>query len=226
MAKLGKNIRKTTSEDKLTELYYKGTEYYEKNKNRVYLIATSAVVIVALIFFYFNYKSKNNETAGIELSRVKTAYSSGLFQQAINGDSAGTYRGLQFIVDNYGSSENGQIAKVMLGNCYYSLRDFDKAEHYYKDFSGSNDIYKAASLAGIAQVYEAKNDYPNAAKYYLKASEQSKIVANNDEYIFNAIRDYSLANDNESLKKTVKVLKKDYPKSKYISQLNKYDTGD
>jgi tetratricopeptide (TPR) repeat protein len=225
MAKLGKNISKT-HDDKLMTLYYKGTEYYENNKNTVYIIATAVIVVVALVFFYFNYKAKNNETAGIELSKIKTVYSNGLYQQAINGDSLGISRGLQYIVDNYGSSENGQLAKVMLGNCYYALRDYDKADKYYKDFSGSNDIYKAAALAGIASVFEAKNDFPNAAKNYLKASTTSKLVTNNDEYMFYAIKNYSLANDTENLKKTIKELKKDYPKSKYIAQLNRYDTGE
>lgn len=225
MAKLGKNVGKT-HEDKLMDFYYKSTEYYENNKNRVYTIALSVVVVIALVFFYFNYKSKNNETAGIELAKVRMVYASGSYQQAITGDSLGMTKGLLYIVNNYGSSENGNIAKVMLANCYYSLRDFNNAEKYYKDFSGNNDIYKAASLAGIASVYEAKNDYPNAAKYYMKASETSKLVTNNDEYLFYAIKNYSLANDNETLKKTVKELKKDYPKSKYLAQLNRYDTND
>ncbi|MCX6164434.1 MAG: tetratricopeptide repeat protein [Ignavibacteriae bacterium] len=225
MAKLGKNVGKS-HEDKLLAFYYKSLEYYEANKNRVYLIVTSVIVVVALIFFYFNYKTKNNETAGIELSKVKMVYSSGLYLQAINGDSLGMSKGLQYLVDNYGSSENGEIAKVMLANCYYSLRDFDKAEKYYKDYSGSNDIYKAASYAGVASVYEAKNDFANASSYYMKASRQSKLVTNNDEYMFYAIKNYSLANDTENLKKTIKELKKDYPKSKYIAQLNRYDKGE
>lgn len=225
MAKLGKNISKT-HEDKLLAFYYKSQEYYEANKNRVYIIATSVVVIVALIFFYFNYKSKNNETAGIELSRIKGIYSSGSYQQAINGDSLGISKGLQYIVDNYGSTENGEMAKIMLANSYYSLREFDKAEKYYKDYSGSNDIYKAASFAGIASVYEAKNDFPNAANNYLKASKQSKLVTNNDEYMFYAIKNFALAKDTDNLKKTIKELKKEYPKSKYIAQLNRYDPGE
>ncbi len=225
MAKLGKNISKS-NEDKLLAFYYKSQEYYEANKNRVYIIATIIVVIIAAIFFYFNYKSKNNEMAGIELSKVKTVYANGLFQQAISGDSLGVTRGLQYIVDNYGSSENGEIAKILLANCYYSLRDFNNAEKYYKDYSGSNDIYKAASYAGIASVYEARNDFANAAIYYIKASKQSKLVTNNDEYLFYAIKNYSLANDSENLKKTIKELKKEYPKSKYITQLSRYDTGE
>jgi len=225
MAKLGKNVGKT-HEDKLMSLYYKSTEYYENNKNRVYTIALSVVVVVALIFIYFNYKSKNNETAGIELSKVRMVYASGSYQQAINGDSLGMSKGLKYIVDNYGSSENGNVAKVMLANCYYNLRDYNNAEKYYKDFSGSNDIYKAASVAGLASVYEAKNDFSNAANYYLKASNTSKLVTNNDEYLFYAIKNFSLANDKDNLKKTVKELKKDYPKSKYIGQLNRYDSND
>ena len=225
MAKLGKNVGKS-HEDKLIAFYYKSQEYYEANKNRVYLIATSVVVVIALIFFYFNYKSKNNETAGIELSKVKMVYSSGLYQQAIVGDSLGMSRGLQYIVDNYGSSENGETAKIMLANCYYTLRDFDKADKYYKDYSGSNDIYKAASFAGIASVFEAKNDFASAAGYYVKASKQSKLVTNNDEYMFYAIKNYSLANDTENLKNTIKELKKEYPKSKYLAQINRYDKGE
>jgi tetratricopeptide (TPR) repeat protein len=225
MAKLGKNISKS-HEDKLMAFYYKSQEYYENNKNRVYIIATIVVAIVALIFFYFNYKTRNNETAGIELSKIKNIYSSGSFQQAINGDSLGISRGLQYIVDNYGSSENGEMAKVMLANSYYALRDYEKAEKYYKDYSGSNDIYKAASYAGIASVYEAKNDFQNAAKYYMKASSHSKLVTNNDEYLFYAIKNYSLANDTENLKKTIKEIKKEYPKSKYLQQLNRYDTSE
>lgn len=225
MAKLGKNVHKT-GEDKLLIYYYKAQEYYEANKNKVYIIATSVVVVIALIFFYFNYKSKNNETAGIELSKIKNIYASGLYQQAISGDSLGISKGLQNLVDNYGSTENGEIAKVMLANCYYALRDFDKADKYFKDYSGSNEIYKAASYAGIASVYEAKNDFVNAANYYLKAANLSKTVSNNDEYIYYAIKNFSLAKDNENVKKTVKELKKDYPKSKYISQLNRYDVSD
>jgi hypothetical protein len=225
MAKLGKNVGKS-SEDKLIAFYYKSLEYYEANKNRVYIIATSVVVIVALIFFYFNYKTKNNETAGIELSRVKAVYSSGSYLQAINGDSLGTTKGLQYIVDNYGSSENGELAKIMLANCYYNLRDFNNAEKYYKEYSGSNDIYKAASYAGLASVSEAKSDFASAASFYIKASKQSKLVTNNDEYIFCAIKNYSLANDIENLKRTIKELKKEYPKSKYLAQLNRYDTGE
>jgi outer membrane protein assembly factor BamD (BamD/ComL family) len=87
-------------------------------------------------------------------------------------------------------------------------------------------MFKASALAGIGAVYETKNDWVNAAKYYDKAYKVSKSISNNDEYMFYSIRCYFNAKDNDNLKKTIKTLKTEYPKSKFINQIARYDNGD
>lgn len=229
MAKLGKSLSKSqkhSTEDKMLEYYYKGTQYFEKNKNRVYTVLTILVVIIAIIFIYFRNQSQQAETAALELSKVKQFYSMDMFSAAINGDSLGISKGLQFIVDNYGSTESGQTAKIMLANSYYNLREFDKADKYFKDYSGSNELFKSASLAGIASVYETKGDWNNAAKYYENASKVSKTVPTNDEYLYYAIRSYFNAKDTDNLNRSIKFLKAEYPKSKYIGMLSRYESGE
>jgi tetratricopeptide (TPR) repeat protein len=229
MAKLGKSLHKSakvSTEEKLLEKYYKSTEYYQNNKNRVYTILTVVIVLIVVAFIYFRNQNSNSEAAALELSKVKQFYSMDLYQQCIAGDSLGISKGLLFIVNNYGSSESGQTAKIMLANCYFNLRDFDNAEKYYKDYSGSNELFKTSSLAGVASVYEAKNDFANAAKYFEKASKMSKLVPNNDEYLFYAIRNYYYAKDTDNLKKAIKSLKEEYPKSKYLGQINRFDMGE
>lgn len=226
MSKLGKNLKKSgkhATEEKLMLLYYKAVEYFEKNKNLVYTILTVLVVIIAVLFIYFRNQNQKSETAAIELGKVKQVYSMDMFQQAISGDSLGMSKGLIYIVDNYGSTESGQTAKIMLGNCYFNLRDFDNAEKSFNSFSGSNDMLKAASLSGLGAVQEAKNNFTEAAKFYDKASKVNKKLANNDEYIFYAIRSYFNAKDNDNLSKAIKLLKTDYPKSKYIALIARYD---
>ena len=94
---------------------------------------------------------------------------------AINGDSLGLSKGLAYIVNEYGSTESGQTAKIMLANCYYNLRDFENADKYYKAYSGNSEMFKAAALSGIAAVCETKGDWMNAAKNYEKASKVSKM---------------------------------------------------
>jgi len=225
MAKLGKPVKKSP-EEKVMDFYYQAVDYFEKNKNRVYTILTVVVVIIAAIFLYFRNQSNQNETADLELNKVKQFYIAGSYQQAMTGDSSGMSKGLQYIVDNYSSTESGQAAKVMLANCYMYFRDFDNAEKYYKDFSGKNEMYKSTALVGLGAVAEAKNDFLSAAKYYEKAANISKTATNNEENLFYAIRDYSFLKDNDNVKRLVKILKTDYPKSKFLQQVARYDTNE
>ncbi|MBL7129534.1 MAG: hypothetical protein ISS16_11200 [Ignavibacteria bacterium] len=218
MAKLRRD-----QEDKIMDYYYRFIEYYKENKNKVWTIVTIIVVIGAVVFLYFKNLSEKQETATLELSKVKPVYLSGAYDQAISGDTLGISQGLLYIVNEYGSTESGETAKILLANSYYYLRDFDSAEKYYKDYGGSNEIYQVTSITGIGAVLEAKGDFKGAAGKYEEAANFSKSIANNDEYLYYAIRNYFIAKDNENLKRVVDELKKEYPKSKYIQQAARFD---
>ncbi len=226
MAKLHKTPahKKVTSEDKMLLYYYKAVDFFEKYKKQAYIAGIAIVVIIAAIFIYSKKQAASDEAAGIELSKIKQIYLAGKYDQAINGDSLGISRGLLFIVNEYGSSENGNAAKILLANSYYYKRDFANAEKYYRDYSGKSVFYKAAALAGIAAVYEANGNYNDAAKEFIKASEVSKDVPLNEEYLYSAARNLYLAKNADELKKVVDKLKNDYPKSKYISMIERYNT--
>lgn len=214
---------KKHQDDKLTALYYQAVDYFDKNKNKVYWIITGVVVLIAVVFIYFKSQKAKELEASDNLIKIQNIYFNGSYKQAIEGDSLGMTKGLLYVVDNYGSTESGQTAKILLANSYYFLNDLDNALKYYKDFSGKNEILKAASLAGIASVYEAKGDYKEGSSYYEKAARVSSDIINNDEYLYNAIRNYFHLKDAESIKKITKQLKEEYPKSKYILQLNRYE---
>ena len=82
MTKIGKSVGKHTkhsTEDKMLLYYYKSTEYFEKNKNRVYTALTILVVIIAVIFIYFRNESQKNETAALELAKVKQIYAADMY---------------------------------------------------------------------------------------------------------------------------------------------------
>lgn len=209
-------------DEKLMTAYYKAVDFFEKNKKHIYTALTILLIAIAGIIILVNKKKANNELAAIELSKVKAVYEANNFQQAINGDSLGTSKGLQFIVDNYGSTENGEMAKIMLANSYYAIRDFDNAEKYYKDYSGDNKILQVSAAAGLAAVYEARNNYQEAAKQYEKASSMDKDNPFIDQYIFYAAKNYYRANDFANAKKLFDKLKEDFPKSKYNAESERY----
>jgi len=214
--------QKHQTEEKLMAGYYRAVDFFEKNKKHVYTALTIVVLIVAGIILMVNKKKANNEIASIEVSKIQQVYNAGNFQQAINGDSLGYSKGLQYIVNEYGSTENGEMAKIMLANSYYSLRDFDNAEKYYKDYSGGNKILKVAAAAGLASVMEAKNNYADAARQFEKAAGMDKENPFVDQYLFYAAKNYYRANDFEKAKKLFDRLKEDFPKSRFNQEPERY----
>lgn len=213
------------TEDKLMAVYYKAADFFEKNKKNVYYVLSAIVIIIAGIIFFTNKRKADNEKASMELSKIQQIYTSGNFQQSVSGDSLGQSKGLQYIVDEYGSTENGELAKVMLANSYFNLRDFDKAEKYYKDYSGSNKLLQVAAASGIASVYEAKNNFIDAAKQFEKAANLDKENPFIDQYLFYAGKNYMRADKPDEAKRVFNRIKEDFPKSKYIAESERYKSS-
>jgi hypothetical protein len=215
-------MQKKHNDDKLLTTYYNARDYFDKNKRTLYIALTVLIVIIAGVILYFNKKSANEDNAALALSKIQPAYDNQEFNIAMNGDSLGSFKGLVYIVNEYGSTQSGELAKILLANCYYYTKDYGSAQKLYNDYGGSNEILKAAALAGSAAVNEASNNFSEAAKQYEKAADVNKDVANNDEYLYYAIRNYSKANDQENVNRVIKELKADYPKSQFIIQVDKY----
>ena len=123
------------TEDKLMAVYYKAVDFFDKNKKNVYYVLSAIVIIIAGIIFFTNKRKADNEKASLELSKIQQIYNAGNFQQSVSGDSLGQTKGLQFIVDEDGSTENGELAKLMIANSSFNLRFFVEAVKYYKDYS-------------------------------------------------------------------------------------------
>ncbi len=216
---------KELKKDKLVTGYFEAKNWYDNpdNKKKVYIGAIVLVALVAAIFLYLNNKNAKNEEAELKLSSIISLYEQEKYQEAINGDPATGTTGLKQIVDDYGSTNSGNTAKMYLGNCYFNLKDYDNALKQFEDYSGDKSIVKASCLSGIGAVYEAKGDMKKAAEYFEKSAKVAKDVVTNDENLLYAIRAYSLAGDKENAKRIFTILKEDYPKSKYLNEAKRFE---
>jgi outer membrane protein assembly factor BamD (BamD/ComL family) len=216
---------KELKKDKLVTGYFEARNWYDNpdNKKKVYIGAVIVVVLIAGIFLYLNNKKAKNEEAEVKLSAVINLYDQEKYQEAINGDPATGTTGLKQIVDEYGSTNSGNTAKLYLGNAYFNLKDYDNALKQFEDYSGDKDIIKASCLSGIGAVYEAKGDMKKAAEYFEKASKVAKDVVTNEENLLYAIRAYVNAGDKENAKRVFGLLKEEYPKSKYINEAKRFE---
>lgn len=225
MVKPAKSYKaKKSSDTKLFYYYTEAMKFYTNYQKQVLYGAIGLIIVILLLVVFFRNKSAKNEKAAAQLELITNVYYSGNYNMAINGDSTGTIKGLQYIVDEYGSTDNGQNAKVMLANCYEALGDFANAQKYYESFSGSSEFFKAAAKAGVASIMEINKQYKEAAEQYIKASKVSENVQNNDEFIYYAIKNYFYAEDQKNVRETIDKLKQTYPKSKYIALSEKFRT--
>lgn len=218
---------KELKKDKLVTGYFEARNWYDNpdNKKKVMIGGIAILAIAVLIFFYYNNKSKKNDEAEAKLSAVINLYDQEKYPEAINGDPAAGITGLRQIVDEYGSTNSGETAKLYLGNAYYNLKDYDNALKTFDDYSGSRDVIKAACLSGVGAVYEAKNDLKKAAEYYEKAANVNKEVVTNQENIYYSIKAYSTAGDKDNAKRMYQKLREEYPKSKYVAETKKFEAN-
>lgn len=222
LTKQKKLSRKEIKEDKLVEFYYKSQSFFEEHKNKILTYAGVAVVVVAAVFAYLSYRNSKNDEAGLHLAKAMEMYDQGDFLGAVEGRKDQKILGLKEIVSEYGSTENGETAKIYLANSFANLGKVDDAYKYYDDYSGSIDIYKAAALAGQAAYFSSKNEFEKAAGLYEKASKVSKTNTLNADYTFQAAMNYFELGDKEQAKSLFQLVKDEYKTSTITSSVDRY----
>ncbi len=214
--------KRVIKEDTLVTTYFKAQTWYDENKKRISTIGGLVIVVVLALWFYSNNVHANNDRATTDLAKVFTFYDNGQYQIAILGVPEKNIAGLQTIVDNYGGTTAGNLAKFYLANAYYNTQNFDKALDYFKDYSGGNALLETSALAGIGACYEARADYKKAAENYEKAALKNGDDPNAAENLVYAARNYGKSGDKDHAVELLKRVKKDYPASTAARDADRY----
>ena len=228
LQKKKKLSRKEIKEDKLVSFFYKSQSFIEENKNRLLTYGLVLAAVVIGVYFYLNQKKEDNAKAGIALAKVMKIYDSGSYLESIEGvhsdDNAKNVEGLKQIVEEYGSTENGETAKIYLANAYSYLGNYDEAIKYYEDYGGSLNYMKAASLSGQAGYYASNGEYEKAADLYKEAASLAPANGENPDYLLNAGINYFNAGNKEQAKLVLTKLKDNYQTSASSREADKYIT--
>jgi tetratricopeptide (TPR) repeat protein len=214
--------KKELKEDTLVKWYAETTGFYEKHKRNIHIGITAVVVIVLALVVYLKNRSDNDALAMAQLGKVHSLFDAGSYQAAIDGVAERNIPGLKSIVDNYGGTPSGELARFYLATALYELRKYDEALEQFKDFSASDELLVVSRYAGIAQCLEAKGIYREAAENYeMAATKNVKDVAA-AENLNNAARNFALAGDKEKAVELYKRLKKNYPLTTFGREADRY----
>lgn len=223
MLKPKKGITKREiKEDKLVTGYFKSRAWIEENKRLMSYIVAIPLVLLAILWFVENNRRQSNERATTDLAKVYHLYDQGQYQIAVDGIPQENIRGLQSIVDDYGSTQAGEMAKLYLADCYFSLNNYAKALTYYQGVDLSDKFLSSSALSGEASCYEAQGNHEDAASLYEQAASKYMTSLQAPENLLRAATNYSVAGKKEKAADMLHRLKKEFPTSTYAMDADRY----
>jgi tetratricopeptide (TPR) repeat protein len=139
----------------------------------------------------------------------------------LNGD--GQSRGVLYIINNYGGTKAGNLARYYAGVSYLKLGDFNNAVKYLKDFSTDAKQIQLMAYGCLGDAYSELNKKEDAISSYKKAGEAfEKDENNSSEYLFRAALLAETNGNAQQALELYKELKEKFPRTDKGFQADKY----
>lgn len=180
-------------EDTVVTGFARITEFFEANKTVVYGALGAVVILLAAIVGYNYLQDSKQERAIVDMASAVRAFENGDYQSALNGVDGN--RGLIEVVDDYGSTDAGNLARFYAADAYYRLGQYDEALEYFRSYKLESDYIGASALAGEAAIHELRGDYGRAGELYERAADLFVSEVTSPGYLISAARAYVKAGD-------------------------------
>ena len=169
---------KANEQEALGTAMNKTEMFFEKNSKSMIIALLALFVLAAAIFGYRQLISQPRERKAAEMiaqAQYRFESTTPEYQLALEGDANGP--GFLDVIDQYGSTRAGNLAKHYAGICYLRLGDLDNAATYlakYKPAKGiPAEIVNAQNIGLQGDIAVEKGDYAAAIKLFEKAAKVS-----------------------------------------------------
>ena len=165
----------TPQDEMLASAQTQGENFFEKNSKMVVVAIVVIFVLAAAIFGYKKVIVEPRNVKGQEMlfeAQYQFESQTADFALALNGDE--NTPGFAQVVEQYGNTPAGNLARMYAASCALRLGDFDQAQKYinsYKNVKGVPGAIINAMAAGIkGEIAVEKGDNAGAAKLFEQAS--------------------------------------------------------
>ena len=195
--------------------------YFEKNSKIISIVFGAAVVIALLLLATHHFYSAPREKKAKEQMFVAEQYfEKDSFNLAINGD--GNYPGFLDIIDNYGSTKAGKIARYYIGISSLHLGKYQEAIDYLEGFKTDNLLLAPVVLGATGDAYCELGNKGKAVKLYMEAAELNSNAFTSPIYYLKAGNLYEALGTKDKALAAYKVIKDKYSESNEGRTIDKY----
>ena len=195
-------------------------KWIEDNANLIsWIVCGIAVVVMGIIAInQYVIKPKALEASN-ENAKAAAYFQAGDFEKALNGDDAECI-GFAAIADEY-SNQQGELAALYAGICYFEKGEYEEAAKYLKKFSADDLNIDPAARQLLGDAYVELGEYGKAAKAFEAAAESgNEIIA--PMSLKKAGIVYLHEGENGKALKAFQTIKENYPASAEAQDIDKY----
>ncbi len=168
----------TPQEAAIGEAVNKTESFFENNSKLVTGILLGIFIVAGLVYGYRKLISEPRaEKAANMISEAQYRFEAENpdYELALNGDENGA--GFLDVIDSYGSTPAGNLAKHYAGICYLHMGDLESAAHYLSKYSAvrglAGQIVNAQNLGLQGDIAVENGDMEKAVKLYGNAVKAS-----------------------------------------------------
>jgi tetratricopeptide (TPR) repeat protein len=205
----------------VSEAIGKTENFINQNRKSLSIIIGALVLAVGGYYFYQKvYVANKEKEAQSLLFHSEQYFSMDSLKLAINGD--GNNPGLEEIVDEYGVSPSGNLARYYLGMAYMKLKDYNKAIEVLRSYDAKDEVTGSLVYGAIGDANMELKNTDEAISFYKKAvSERPNNFTTPIMLMKLAIAEELKGNFQEA-KDAYSRIKKDFSTSNEATQVEKY----
>lgn len=199
----------------------KTEQYIERNKKKLTIGAGIVIGIALAIWAYVALVAQPRQVRAAEsMYAAEQWFNEGDFEKALAGNDE--FLGFTDIIDQYGCTRSGNLARYYAGICQLQLGKYAEAVDLLKSYKGKDVFTNAEALMLIGDAYAEQEQAAEAAKYYQKAADK----ANN--FVISPIALWKVGmmqlqlGNNEAAVKAFQQIKERYPESPEFAEVDKY----
>lgn len=196
-------------------------KWIEDNSNLISWIVTGIAVVVMAIIAINQYVIKPKALeASNENAKAVVYFMAGDFDKALNGDDAECL-GFEQIAEDYSLYQQGKLAALYAGICYFEKGEYEDAARWLKKFNAEDLNIAPAARMLLGDAYVELEEYGKAAKAFETAAKSgNEMMA--PMSLKKAGLVYLKEGKNAKAKKAFETIKNDYPASNEAQDIDKY----
>ena len=151
-------------------------KWIEENGNTIsWVVCGIAAVVCGIIAIHTYVIKPHAQEASNENAKAVVYFMNGDYDKALAGDDAECI-GFEAIADEYGRYQQGKLAALYAGICYYEKGEYEQAAKYLKKFDAEDLNIDPAANQLLGDAYVELGEYGKAAKAFEAAAKSGNEV--------------------------------------------------